>query len=187
VVGLALLDPTIPPTVRFYAHYIGRRLTQLRSWLSFVSGRGRIWQTLSERTRLALGAASAQSASAADRRIRSELEQLYLKSLDRNLKVLLVLTGGPLEGRQSYREQLFEALPNVPLQGRVFLEHYKDADHTFTSEGARARLQELVLGWIRAFPITHNPPLTSAGDAASEAFGERPSQGGPLREDLSGG
>jgi hypothetical protein len=187
VVGLALLDPTIPPTARFYAHYIGRRLTQLRSWLSFVSGRGRIWEELSERARLALGAASAQSASAADRRIRSELEQLYLKSLDRNLKVLLVLTGGPLEGRQSYREQLFEALPNVPFRGRVFLEYYRDADHTFTSEGARARLQELVLGWIKAFPITHNPPPTSAGDAASEAFGERPSQGGALREDLGGG
>src|SRR4029079_17249361 len=44
VTGLVLLDPTIPPTARFYAHYIARRLPQLRSWLSFVSGRGRIWQ-----------------------------------------------------------------------------------------------------------------------------------------------
>jgi dienelactone hydrolase len=180
VVGLVLLDPTIPPTARFYAHYIGRRLTQLRSWLSFVSGRGRIWQELSERARLALGAASAQSAGAADYRMRGELEQLYLKSLDRNLKVLLVLTGGPLEGRQSYREQLFEALPNVPFEGRVVLEHFRDADHTFTSESWRARMQELVLGWIEAFPITHNPPTISAGDAASAAFGERPSRSGSV-------
>jgi len=116
---------------------------------------------------LAFGTAPVQPVSAADHRIRSELEQLYLKSLDRNLKVLLVVTGGPLEGRQSYREQLFEALPNVPFQGWVSLEHFKDADHTFTSESARGRLQELVLGWIKAFPITHDPPPTSAGDAAS--------------------
>jgi pimeloyl-ACP methyl ester carboxylesterase len=176
VVGLVLLDPTIPPTARFYAHYIGRRLTQLRSWGSFVSGRGRIWQDLTERARLVFGAAPAQPASAADHRIRNELEQLYLKSLDRDLKLLLVLTGGPLEGRQSYREQLFEALPNVPFQGRVSVEHFRDADHTFTSESARARLQELVQGWIKAFPIAHNPPPTSAGDAASTAFGERPSR-----------
>jgi uncharacterized protein len=188
VVGLVLLDPTIPPTARFYAHYIGRRLTQLGSWWSFVSGRGRIWQDLSERARLAFGAAPAQPVSAADHRIRGELEQLYLKSLDRNLKLLLVVTGGPLEGRQSYREQLFEALPNVPFQGRVSLEHFKDADHTFTSESARARLQDLVLGWIKAFPIIHDPLPTSAGDAASAAFGERPSRGGaPWREDHSGG
>jgi len=150
VAGLVLLDPTIPPTARFYAHYISRRLTQLRSWASFVSGRGRIWQELSERVRSAFGAAAAQPASAADHRIRSQLEQLYLKSLDRNLKLLVVLTGGPLEGRQSYREQLFEALPNVPFEGRVLLEYFKDADHTFASESARARLQELVLGFITA-------------------------------------
>jgi len=166
--GLVLLDPTIPPTARFYAHYIGRRLTQLRSWGSFVSGRGRIWQELSERAKLAFGAAPAEEpASAADHRIRSELEQLYLKSLDRNLKLLVVLTGGPLEGRQSYREQLFEALPNVPFQGRVSVEHFRDADHTFTSESARARLQDLVMSWINA--IAHNLPPTSAGDAAPPA------------------
>jgi hypothetical protein len=183
VVGLVLLDPTIPPTARFYAHYIGRRLTQLRSWWSFVCGRGRIWQELSERARLALGAAPAKTPTAADQRIRSELEQLYLKSLERDLKMLIVLTGGPLEGRQSYREQLFEALPNVPLQGRVSLEYFKDADHTFTSERERGRLQELVLGWIKAFPISHNPPPTSARDAASAVLAERVGRGGaPLRE-----
>jgi dienelactone hydrolase len=166
VAGLVLLNPTIPPTARFYAHYIGRRLTQLSSWRSFVSGRGRIWQELSDRVRSAFGAAPAQPASAADHRIRSELEQLYLQSLDRNLKLLFVLTGGPLEGRHSYREQIFEALPNVPFQGRVSVEHFSDADHTFSSESARARLQDLVLGWITAFLITHNPPPTSSGDAA---------------------
>jgi pimeloyl-ACP methyl ester carboxylesterase len=187
VVGLVLLDPTIPPTARFYAHYIGRRLTQLRSWGSFVSGRGRIWQELSERAKLAFGAAPEQPSSAADHRIRNELEQLYLKSLDRNLKLLVVMTGGPLEGRQSYREQLFEALPNVPFKGRVSVEHFKDADHTFSSASARARLQELVLGLIKAFPITDNSPSTSAGDAAS-AFGERASsRGAPWQEDHSGG
>jgi hypothetical protein len=112
---------------------------------------------------------------------------LYLKSLDRNLKLLLVLTGGPLEGRTSYREQLFDALPNVPFQGRVSVEHFRDADHTFTAESARARLQELVLDWIKAFPMTHNPPPISADDAASAAFGERSSRGGaPWQEDHSG-
>jgi dienelactone hydrolase len=146
VVGLVLLDPTIPPTVRFYAHYISRRLTQLRSWWSFMGGRGRIYRELSGRLKSALGATPAQTNDSE----RKELEQLYLMSLNRNLKLLVVLTGGPLEGRHSYREQIFEALPNVPLEGKAVVEYFRDADHTFTSECARTRLQELVLGWIKA-------------------------------------
>ena len=117
--------------------------------------------------RSAFGTAPSQVASTTDQGIRSELEQLYLKSHDRNLNVLIVVTGGALEGRQSYREQLFDALPDVPFHGWVSLEYYKDADHTFTSEGDRARLEELLLGWIKALPITQNPPLTSSGYATS--------------------
>lgn len=175
VLGLALLDPTIPPTARFYAHYISRRITQLRSWWSFISGRGRIFEELSERARLAFGA---QPVSAADHRIRTELEQLYLKSLDRNLKMLIVLTGGSLDGRQSYREQLFDALPNVPFRGRVSVEHFKDADHTFTSESVRDRLQQLVIGWVEAFPITDNSSLNSEAGVPTVALGDRTGGGG---------
>jgi pimeloyl-ACP methyl ester carboxylesterase len=156
VTGLVLLDPTIPPTVRFYAHYISRRLTQLRSWWSFVGGRGRIYRELSGRLKSALGVTPAQT----EHSDRKELEQLYLMSLNRNLKLLVVLTGGPLEGRQSYREQIFEALPNVPLRGKAIVEHFRDADHTFTSECARTRLQELVLGWIKALGSSPQPPKT---------------------------
>ena len=168
VLGAVLLDPTIPPTARFYAHYIGRRLTRLRSWLSFVSGRGRIFENLSEQAKLAFGA---EPMSAADHRIRTELEQLYLKSLDRKLKMLIVLTGGSLDGRQSYREQLFDALPNVPFRGRVSVEHFKDADHTFTSESARERLQKLVIGWIEAFPLDKDP--CSSPEVLRSAYGDR--------------
>jgi pimeloyl-ACP methyl ester carboxylesterase len=170
VIGLVLLDPTIPPTARFYRHYIARRLIQPRSWWSFVSGRGRIWEELSGRARAAFGAASTQSESTTDRGIRSELEQLYLKSFARNLSVLIVVTGGPWEGRQSYREQLFDALPNVPFQGWASLEYHKDADHTFTSEAARVRLQERVLGWIEALPIAQDGSPTSADDAAAAPY-----------------
>ena len=187
VIGLVLLDPTIPPTARFYAHYIGRRLIELRSWWSFVCGRGRVWEELSGRARSAFGAATSRSTSTADQNIRSELEQLYLKSFERKLNVLIVVTGGVFEGRQSYREQLFDAFPNVPLKGWVSLEYHRDADHTFTSEEARAALQELVLGWIKAFPITQNLPQTSSGDGVRTRGANRPASGAQLQEDLRRG
>jgi pimeloyl-ACP methyl ester carboxylesterase len=161
VVGLVLLDPTIPPTTRFYAHYIRRRLSEFRSWWSFVRGRGRIWQEITDRLRLAFGSTPEHPRSPNDPRMRSDLEQMYLKSLDRNLQMLCVLTGGPWEGRQSYREQLFDAFPNVPLKDRVSLEHFSDADHTFTSQTARARLLELVLGWIKTIPSSESTGVSS--------------------------
>jgi dienelactone hydrolase len=132
VVGPVLRDPTIPPTVRFYAHCISRRLTQLRSWCSFVGGRSLVYRELSARLRSALGATPAQT----DDSDRKELEQLYLMSLNRNLKLLVVFTGGPLG--QSYREQIFEALPNVTFQGKAVVEFFRDADHTFKHQNAHA-------------------------------------------------
>jgi acetyltransferase-like isoleucine patch superfamily enzyme len=41
----------------------------------------------------------------------------------------------------------------MPFQGKAVAEYFRDADHTFTSECARARLQELVLGWIKALEL----------------------------------
>jgi len=185
VIGLALLDPTIPPTARFYAHYIGRRLIELRSWRSFVCGRGRIWEELSKRARSVFSAATTQSIGAADQNIRSDLEQLYLKSFERKLNVLIVVTGGALEGRQSYREQLFDALPNVPLRGWVTLEYYRDADHTFSSEEARTALQKLVLGWIKALP--HYAESSVITGAACAPGPNRPAASGTIAGRSSGG
>jgi len=187
VIGFVLLDPTIPPTARFYAHYIGRRLIELRSWWSFVCGRGRIWKEFSERARSAFGGTTAQSASTANQKIRDELEQLYLKSLERKLSVLIVVTGRVFEGRQSYREQLFDAFPNVPLRGWVSLEYHRDADHTFTSEKARAELQELIFGWIKALPITQAPPQTSPGDVVRTRAANWPAAAAQLQEDVRRG
>jgi pimeloyl-ACP methyl ester carboxylesterase len=166
VTGLVLLDPTIPPTARFYAYYTGRRLMELHSWWSFVRGRGLIWEALIERARSAFGSATSQSAGADGEKIRSELEQLYWKSLGRKLNVLVVVTGGALEGR--YREQLFDAFPHIPLKGWVSLEYYRDADHTFTSPEVRAALQALILGWIKTLPVpaTQDLSQTLSGDRA---------------------
>src|SRR6185312_5648010 len=122
-------------------------------WGSFVRGRGLIWERLSDRARSAFGGATSQSAKADN-----ELEQLYVKSYQRKLNVLIVITGKALEGR--YRDQLFDAFPNVPLKGWVSVEYYEDADHTFTSGEIRAALQKLVVGWIKALSVTQAPPQT---------------------------
>jgi pimeloyl-ACP methyl ester carboxylesterase len=154
VTGLVLLDPTIPPTVRFYAHYIGQRLTRLRSWLTFALGRGRIWRDVILRAKLAITAKPDDGrTSVIDPKTRGELERIYKSLVMRGTKLLVVLTGGPMQGRQSYREQLLEAFPNVPFHDTLVLEHFEDSDHTFTSADHRERLKRLVLEWAGTIPF----------------------------------
>jgi pimeloyl-ACP methyl ester carboxylesterase len=163
VLGLVLLDPTIPPTVRFYAHYIGRRLMRPRSWLTFVRGRGRIWRDMIERARLAITPKPQEGRSSViDPRIRGELERVYKSLVARGTKLLVVLTGGPMQGRQSYREQLLEAFPNVPFDNALVLQHFKDSDHTFTPVNQRERLKRLVVDWADTITLTADKTMASA-------------------------
>lgn len=166
VVGLALFDPAIPPTARFYVDYIVRRMSRLRSWLTFASGRGRIWRDIIGRFGFALGARSAAPAvGLVDPRSRSESEALYRDTLERDIRLLVVLTGGDLAGRQTYREQLLDAFPTVPFKDRLQLEFFADCDHTFAPPADRDRLNALTLEWLASTPfrrVSAAPP--SAGD-----------------------
>ncbi len=112
VVGLMLLDPTIPPTWHFYWHYIRRRVTNMNSWQTFLRGRGRIWGDLVER----LSVMFSTTSSARYRQSRKEMESLLGLSIKRGLKLLAVFSGNSSEGRQAYKEQLIDAFPhNTPL------------------------------------------------------------------------
>jgi pimeloyl-ACP methyl ester carboxylesterase len=46
VVGMVLIDPSVPRTFRYYVHHYGGRLFRLSSWLNFTSGRHPIWRQL---------------------------------------------------------------------------------------------------------------------------------------------
>lgn len=167
VSGLVLLDPEIPPTARFYANYTRRRLMRPSSWLSFVRGRGLVWDGLVTRAKSAFSGAAPQSESAGTQSLHSELRQLYQTAFERRLNVLIAVAGQSLEGR--YEGQFFDAFPDIPLRGWVSLEYFKEADHTFTSAKVRAALQALILDWIGAIPtpVIPNLPQIPSEEAAS--------------------
>ncbi len=165
VIGLVLLDPTIPPTARFYAHYIGQRLISLRSWLSFARGRGRIWQDMIERLRLTITATpSGSRTSLINPAIRGELERVYRSLVAREARLLVVLAGGPSQGRHSHREQLREAFPNVQFEDKLSIAHFANSDHTFTRADDRERLSELVLAWLSETPFNLSTARTCSAD-----------------------
>lgn len=157
VSGLALLDPTIPPTRRFYRHYIARRITSARSWMTFLRGRGRIWGDLTERLSLAFGAISS-SVRLVDPLSRKQLERHFDCSIDGGLKLFVVFTGNPSDGRQAYKEQLIDAFPALSFGSSLTLEFFDGCDHVFTPSHHRERLDDLVLTWLKDAKFDRRKP-----------------------------
>jgi pimeloyl-ACP methyl ester carboxylesterase len=146
IAGLVLLDPTIPPTWRFYMHYISDRVTNMRSWRTFLRGRGRIWGDLISRMVAAAGVPLIEAQRRlVDPQSRTNLEALFKHSLERNLRLLVVFTKGFAE----YEEQLLHAFPSLTFGKMLTLEYFNDCDHVFTPAKHRERLNQLVLTFLR--------------------------------------
>jgi dienelactone hydrolase len=154
VAGLVLLDPAVPPTARFYLDYIFRRMTRLRSWLTFARGGGRIWGDLVGRMALAVGTRpAAWDGGLIDPRTRDELEDLYRRTVERDVRMFVALTGGDLAGRQTYREQLLDAFPTVPFRDKLRLEYFADSDHMFAPPRDRELLNAMIMEWLADIPM----------------------------------
>ena len=147
IVGLVLMDPSIPPTLRYYVHYIGRRLRRLRSWFNVLSGRSRTLRMLM-RHMLPI----AQRYPLQNRVPRQTIELHYRNSVDSGIEILAIFTEETT--RQTYREQMIEALPNVSFGDRLTLEFFPGSDHTFALESDRSRLIQLILQWVSAVSKT---------------------------------
>lgn len=158
VVGLILMDPSIPTTVRFYAKYILRRLSLWRCYVSVALGRSGLLQLW--RRELLYGlrpSANPRPASLDDLRFHAFLKQSYRTAIDRGAFILAVFTGHPV--RQTYREQMLDGFPGIVFGDQLKLEFFQSSDHVFTSETDRAQLFDVVLNWV----VWMNTRLDAAG------------------------
>ena len=147
VVALVLMDPSIPTTVRFYAQYILRHLTRLRSYISVALGRSgllRLW--IGELFYGFRSSADMRPVSLEDLRFHNYLKQSYRNAIDNGVRILAVFTGDTT--RQTYREQMLDAFPDIVFGDQLKLEFFQGTDHVFTSEKDRARLFDIVLNWM---------------------------------------
>ena len=137
IVGLVLMDPSIPPTLRYYMHYIGQRLSQVRSWFNVLSGRSRTLRMLMQ-LMLPIGQRErkARRHPLQNRVLRQTIERHYQSSVDKGIEILAIFTEETT--RQTYREQMIEALPNVSFGDRLTLEFFLGSDHTFVLESDRS-------------------------------------------------
>jgi pimeloyl-ACP methyl ester carboxylesterase len=148
VAGAALLDPSIPPTRRYYMHYLSRRLMRLRSWHNFLTGRGRFSRMIRKKLPGSRGRGEVEVPNLDDERIREFLRGVYARAVANKIQLLTVLTG--VDTRQSYQEQILDAFPELPLGPLLQSEFLEECDHLFLFEDDRKRLNSIILNWIEA-------------------------------------
>jgi dienelactone hydrolase len=160
VLGLILMDPTVPTTTRYYVHYVARRLIRLNNWISVLTGRSRLLRIMAEQVwRLVRSSTRTHQRVSSDLQHRAWLEKVHADCMRLSTQMLVVFSGDPV--RQTYREQLIEAFPNVSFHNRLRVEHFKQSDHTFSLTNDRAKLFEVIVGWLKSMNEAPEPFLSS--------------------------
>lgn len=148
VVGLALIDPSVPRTVRYYILFV------LRNLLHAIRTPA-LWRRLKRRLAGIPDAPRLRAPQISNRKVRAYLEAAYRASVERGVQFLAIFTSSAWVGQgirpygHNYHDQLLEALPNVEFGSKLRLEYFRTADHLFGSESDRKKLFEVTLGWAQ--------------------------------------
>jgi pimeloyl-ACP methyl ester carboxylesterase len=144
VVGIAIVDASTPPTRRHYLHKsldykVWRRKLQA-IWnvvKARVAGPGHPIADVSQHDESVVPDNSSAYAMLAD---------AYRNALANSVRILAIFTSGA--AWYSYRNQLFDAFPDVNFDGNLRFEYFKRCDHLITHEANRFRFFEVVESWL---------------------------------------
>jgi len=168
VVGMVLIDPSVPRTRGYYMRHYRGRMFRWRSWLNFASGRHPFWRVLAR----AINPVPLPKPSPDEPhlepppdlqtlQVRRYLENAYARTVAGGVDIMAVFTGGR-EDQHNDPKQLLEAFPTVPFGSRLRLECIGSADHTFTDQSDRSRLMDLVADWVERRPTNMSPNADGA-------------------------
>jgi pimeloyl-ACP methyl ester carboxylesterase len=147
VVGLVLLDPTMPPTARYYFHYLKQRLRNLQNWVSIVSGRSGLLRLMSAHLLSSVRPQSdLKDLNLLNLQFSSHLAKCYQAAAARGIKMLSVFTS--VSTRHTYEKQMFDAFPEASAHRALRLEFFPDSDHLFSAERERTRLYRVIMDWL---------------------------------------
>jgi pimeloyl-ACP methyl ester carboxylesterase len=159
VVGMVLIDPSVPRTRGYYMRHYRGRMFRWRSWLNFALGRHPFWRVLKPGLAPESEPAPAQPADEPalepppdlqTLQVRTFLENAYARTVAAGIDILAIFTGGR-EDQHNDPRQLIEAFPTVAFGSRLQLECIGSADHTFTSQTDRSRLLDVVASWVSRY------------------------------------
>jgi pimeloyl-ACP methyl ester carboxylesterase len=152
VVGVVLLDPSIPRTTGHYIRYFGGRVLQARYWKDFGGAAAKVLARVVRLRAVAPAEPEATGRLPLDSpEVRSYLRAAYQRALARDVALLAVFTGDR-DFLYNYRNQMLDAFRGLAFEGRLQLEFFASCDHTFCSEYERSRLIALVAKWVQSLP-----------------------------------
>jgi pimeloyl-ACP methyl ester carboxylesterase len=164
VAGLVLIDPSTPPT---FWHYL-LKFSNFKLWM-------RKFELILSSLKYALAPpAHVASSEVADQdylslrepRVHSILADAYRTAFAQGTRILAVFTKGA--GWYNYRDQLFDAFPEIDFDGNLQLEYLERCDHTITHEANRMRLFGVADSWLARMEITP-PTVTSESSRLTPA------------------
>lgn len=154
VVGVVLIDPSVPRTIGYYMRHYRRRMFRLQSWMNIASLRHPLWKAL----RRALTGAPSLGLPTEELelqplpdlqspQVRAFLGNAYARAVSAGVRIMAVFSGGRAD-QHNHPCQILEAFPSVPFGSHLRLESLDSANHTFSVESDRSRLMRLIVGWI---------------------------------------
>lgn len=167
VVGVVLIDQYAFKTPGYYVHHYGRRLFRIQSWINVIRGRNPLGQALRGRWRAAgvdgVGDGRIPAFVATHYPSKTWVRAALTFLVSRGVQLFCVFTGG-LEGRYNHRSQFLKTFRSVPFNGKLRLDYYPHADHTFSAERHRATLVDAILQWVTEVEFAAGP-TTGSWDA----------------------
>jgi hypothetical protein len=147
IVGLILMDPTMPPTARYYFHYIVQRLRKLRSWISVATGRSGVAALMVAHLRNRVRSTTQlQGLTLQNLQFSAYLAQCYRSAAARGIATLSVFTS--MSARHTYQRQMLDAFPDISSHRSLRLEFFPNSDHLFSTDAERARLFRVIADWL---------------------------------------
>jgi pimeloyl-ACP methyl ester carboxylesterase len=150
VVGLALMDPTLPPTARYYFHYMMQRLLEPKNWLSVMTGRSGLMRLAAVHllNRVQPRGSDLKQLTLQTLQFSGYLTECYETAAVRGIKILSVFTS--VSPRHTYQQQILDAFPEASIHAALRLEYFPESDHLFSAERERTRLFRVIADWLES-------------------------------------
>lgn len=155
VVGSILIDPTIPPTPRYYRILLLQRLKSRRSWMKAANSSRHAMRIIRQTIMPSLSRTFEKSDLQAEN-ARGVLRDSFEAMVKAEQKILVVITGG-IEYRYKYGSQLLDVLPDIDFADQLSILKMGDCDHLFSTTQNRARLFSIIKEWLGSTSFSKLP------------------------------
>lgn len=145
VAGAVLLDGHGYWTWRSYANYYLARILRPKTWVNFIQ------RKLSPVDLIAEGRGEHESQMRRPFGDKLEVRHEIQTLVDRGTELLYCYTGG-VSQYYNYAGQFYDMFRGLAPRGKIKVEYYPNADHTYTFAEDRERMFAAVVEWYRSRP-----------------------------------